>query len=144
MGGTMNDINTVILGGRLTRDVELKSTSGGSVFARVSVASNRSVKVNDEWKDEAGFFDVVAWGKQAENLQKYFHKGSRIVVEGSLRWSSWENAEGKKQSKVEIALERFHFIDKREAGETGGQADTHSGTQAGVYSAPMGDSEIPF
>ena len=114
-----NDINKVILIGRLTRDPELKSTSGGNYFCRVSLASNRSIynKETRESRDEVGFFDCVAWGKSAEAICKYLQKGRRICVEGSLRWSSWESQDGKKQSKVEVNVEAFQFLDAKQAGD---------------------------
>lgn len=111
-----NDINKVFIIGRITRDIELKATSSGAHFARFSIASNRSVKTGDEWKDEAGFFDCVAWGKTAESIQRFFSKGSRIIIDGSLRWSSWE-ADGQKRSKVEILVESFNFGDSKKSGD---------------------------
>jgi single-strand DNA-binding protein len=131
-----NDINRVILIGRLTRDPELKSTSVGTYFCRFTLASNRSVynKQTGESRDEVGYFDCIAWGKSAEIIHKYLQKGRRIAVEGSLRWSSWEGADGKKQSKVEIGVETFQFLEKK---------DQQSEPAQGVaFHEP--DEDIPF
>ncbi|MDH5719985.1 MAG: single-stranded DNA-binding protein [Spirochaetia bacterium] len=126
-----NDINRVVLVGRLTRDPELKSTNTGNYFCRFTLASNRSFYKkegdNRELKEEVGFFDCVAWGKLAEIISKYLQKGRRLGVDGSLRFSSWENTEGKKQSKVEVFVENFQFLDaKGEGSSTGSPSQSSS------------------
>lgn len=148
-----NDINRVILIGRLTRDPELKSTNSGNYFCRFSLASNRNIynKQTGESRDEVGFFDCVAWGKSAETIHKYLQKGRRICVEGNLRWSSWEATDGKKQSKVEINVEGFQFLDAK-SDSTGAGASTGAnapssdgGTSAAHFdSGAMSDDDIPF
>lgn len=107
------DINKVILVGRLTRDPEMRATNSGTMIARFSLASNRIIFRKDTGTsdNEAGFFDCVAFGKTAETIGKYLKKGKRVGIDGSLRWSSWENQEGKKQSRVEIMVESFQFLD---------------------------------
>lgn len=145
-----NDINRVILIGRLTRDPELKSTNNGNYFCRFSLASNRNIynRQTGESRDEVGFFDCVAWGKSAETIHKYLQKGRRICVEGNLRWSSWETTDGKKQSKVEINVEGFQFLDAKQDGAGGGPRDSAPGESSGgaahFDSGAMGDDDIPF
>jgi single-strand DNA-binding protein len=131
-----NDINRVILIGRLTRDPELKSTNGGTYFCRFTIASNRSVynKQTGESREEVGYFDCIAWGKSAEIIHKYLQKGRRIAVEGSLRWSAWEGTDGKKQSKVEIGVETFQFLEKKDQQSEPGQGV--------AFHEP--DEDIPF
>ena len=142
-----NDLNKVFLIGRLTRDPELKSTSSGSYFCKFSVASNRTIfKKEGESREEVGFFDCTAWGKLAEVISKYVHKGRRVGIDGSLRWSQWENQEGKKQSKVEIHVENFQFLDAKQA--EGTMVETPSFQDAPVSnhekSSPINDDDIPF
>lgn len=145
-----NDINRVILIGRLTRDPELKSTNGGNYFCRFSLASNRNIynRQTGESRDEVGFFDCVAWGKSAETIHKYLQKGRRICVEGNLRWSSWETTDGKKQSKVEINVEGFQFLDAKQDGAGGGSRENPAaeatGGAAHFDSGAMSDDDIPF
>jgi len=136
-----NDINKLILIGRLTRDPELKTTNNGGQFCRFSLASNRSVynKQTQESRDEVGFFDCVAWGKGGEAIHKYLAKGRRICVEGNLRWSSWESADGKKQSRVEINVQEFQFLDAKQDGQ-----EKPEGGAAHFDSGAMGDEDIPF
>ncbi len=144
-----SDINRVILIGRLTRDPELKSTNSGAYFCRFSLASNRSIynKQTGESREEVGFFDCVAWGKPAETIHKYLQKGRRICVEGGLRWSSWEAADGKKQSKVEIHVEGFQFLDAKQDGGSSPREIVDSGpssSAAAFDTGAMSDDEIPF
>lgn len=145
-----NDINRVILVGRLTRDPELRSTNNGSYLCRFTLASNRTIFQKDgENKEEVGFFDCVAWGKLAEVISKYSQKGRRVGIDGALRFSAWDNAEGKRQSKVEVFVENFQFLDAK------GQSDNTTTSAADMgsqeKSAPLSDSfaepfndDIPF
>lgn len=135
-----SDINKVILIGRLTRDPESKSTNSGQTFCRFTLASNRSIysKQSGDSRDEVGFYDCVAWGKGGEAIAQYLQKGRRICVEGSLRWSSWEGTDGKKQSKTEIAVESFQFLDAKPQGEQSSEP------QGAATFCGMGDEDIPF
>ena len=130
-----NDLNTVTISGRLTRDVELKSTNGGTYFTRASIASNHSVKKGDTWESVAGFFDLVAWKHTAEYLHKYAKKGDMLIVSGALRWSSWEK-DGVKHSKVEINAENVIIKPKR------GEQEQSQGAAA-MDSGAM-DDDFPF
>lgn len=135
-----NDINKCILIGRLTREPELKSLPSGSYVVNFSLAVNRTIFIKDgENRDEVGFFNCVAFGKLAEVISKYAQKGRRVGVDGSLRWSSWEDNEGKKQSKVEIYVENFQFLDVRQDGEN--EPDNNG---QGFYNPPADDPDIPF
>lgn len=112
------DLNRTVLIGRLTREPELKATPGGAYVCRITLASNRTIYQRDaEPREEVGFFDCVAWGKLAEVVSKYAHKGSRIAVDGHLRFSSWENQEGRRQSKVEIFVENFQLLEPKPQNE---------------------------
>ena len=148
-----NDLNRVLIVGRLTRDPELRSTNSGHVLCRFSVASNRAYyKKEGDLQEEVGYFDCVAWGKIAEIISKYVTKGRRIGIDGSLRWSQWENPEGKKQSKVEIHIENFQFLDPKGAQipETSPQSseietqETVGTTSDSSGSEIMNDDDIPF
>jgi len=135
----MSDINKVLIIGRLTRDIEIKTTNNGGFVGKFSLASNRKEKSGDTWTEKPGFFDCVVFGKSAEILKQYTRKGSKLCVEGSLRWSSWEGSDGKKQSKTEIHVEGFQFLDAKPQGEQGEpQGAAHFDTGG------MDDSDIPF
>ena len=146
-----SDLNRVLLVGRLTRDPELRSTNNGTMFCRFSIASNRSYyRKEGDLQEDVGFFECVAWSKLAEIISKYLSKGKRVGVDGSLRWSQWENQEGKKQSKVEIHVENFQFLDPRgtsqaESEESPSQVSENLvGPEVSADSDIMNDDDIPF
>lgn len=114
-----NDINCVILVGRLTRDAELKYTNTGSAVSKLSVAVNRRKRSGDQWTDEANFFDVTIWGKMAESLNQYLNKGKQVAIEGELRQSRWEQ-DGQSRSKVEIVARNIQLLGGRSEGSGGG------------------------
>jgi len=95
------DINKVILVGRLTRDAELKFTPSGQAVAKFSIAVNRRKKNGDQWEDEANFFDIVLWGKQAESIHPNLVKSKMVAIDGELRQDRWQQ-EGQSRSKVEV------------------------------------------
>ncbi|HEY3375223.1 MAG TPA: single-stranded DNA-binding protein [Candidatus Aquicultor sp.] len=109
----MASLNQVLLIGRLTRDPELRFTPSGAAVANIGIAVNRRYKGNDgEWVEEASFFNVVAWSKQAEFVNEYLRKGNQILVEGRLQSRSWETPEGQKRSAVEVVANRIQGLDK--------------------------------
>jgi single-strand DNA-binding protein len=136
----MSDINKVLIIGRLTRDIEIKTTNNGGFVGKFSLASNRKEKSGDTWTEKPGFFDCVVFGKSAEILKQYTRKGSKLCVDGSLRWSSWEGTDGKKQSKVEIHVKGFQFLDAKPEGasEPGEPSAAHFDTGA------LSDDDVPF
>lgn len=112
------NLNKVLIIGNITKDLELKATTGGTQVLNFSVATNRT------WKDKEGnkqedseFHNVVAFGKQAETINQYMHKGDSIYVEGRLQTRSWE-ADGVKKYKTEIVLESFQFGPKKQGEAT--------------------------
>jgi len=135
-----NDINSVVLVGRLTRDAEIKYTNSGIPLSTFSIAVNGKVKKGDKWIDEASFFDVVFWGKGAEALNPYLEKGKLIGVQGELKQSRWE-AEGKSMSKISIkanSIQLFPYSDKK-----AGEKKTEKPTEPDNSEADFED-EIPF
>ena len=104
-----SDINSVIIVGRLTRDVELKYMNNGNAVASMSIAVNRSKKEGDQWVSEAHFFDVSYFGKGAEAVKPYLTKGKQIAVQGSLRQNRWEK-DGQKQSRVVIVADSVELL----------------------------------
>lgn len=105
----MNDLNSVILIGRITRDAEVSYTANGSAISNLSIAVNRSKKNGDTWVDEVSFFDVEVWGKIAESLKPYLTKGKQISVRGYLKQDRWEK-DGVKGSRVKIVSEELQLI----------------------------------
>lgn len=96
--------NTVTVSGNVTRDPELKYTTGGRGVASFGLACNRRYQVNGEWQEQVSFFNVVAWAQLGENVAASVTKGSRVIVTGRLEQRSWE-ANGEKRSVVEIVAD---------------------------------------
>ena len=112
------DLNKWIGIGRLTRDAELKYTSGGMAVCKFALALNRRVKKGDSWEDEANFVDIVLWGKQGESLNQYLTKGKQVAVEGELHQNRWES-DGQSRSKIEINASNVQLL----GGKSEGHAD---------------------
>jgi len=137
----MNDLNSVNLIGRLTRDAELRYSSGGMGICKFSIAVNRSVKKNGKWQDEASFFDCTVFGKTAENIDQYLTKGQQVCISGELVQNRWEK-DGRQMSRVEINVNHVQLI--------GGKSDKPEQQKADLPNTPenfvddSGDLGIPF
>ncbi len=108
----MSDINSVILIGRVTRDGEMKTTSGGTAILSFSIAVGRSIPPQSEggeWKNEASFIDCTAWAKLAESKSKHILKGKQLCVQGELRQDRWEQ-DGQARSKLYIVCESIQLL----------------------------------
>ena len=131
----MPNYNKVMLMGHLVRDPELKYIPSGAAVCEFSVAVNNKFKSGDEWKDKTAFLDVIAWSKTAENIVKFFFKGSPIFIEGRLEQDRWE-ADGKKRSKIKVVLEKFEFVG-------GGKGDSNQ-SSGGGQQQQSSDDVVPF
>ncbi len=98
----MANDNTVTLVGNLTKDPELRYTTGGRGVASFGLAVNRRYMVNNEWQEQVSFFNVVAWADLGENAAASLHKGNRVVVTGRLEQRSYETREGEKRNVTEV------------------------------------------
>jgi single-strand DNA-binding protein len=99
--------NTITLVGNLTRDPELRYTTGGRGVASFGLAVNRRWQANGEWQEQTSFFNVVAWGQLGENAAATLTKGSRAIVFGRLEQRSWETQDGEKRSVVEVVADEL-------------------------------------
>jgi single-strand DNA-binding protein len=97
--------NSVTLIGNLTRDPELRYTTGGRGIASFGLAVNRRYQVNGEWQEQTSFFNVTCWAELGENVAASLTKGSRTIVTGRLEQRSWETQEGEKRSVVEVVAD---------------------------------------
>ena len=143
----MASYNRVVLVGNLTRDVELRYTPAGTAVTDISLAVNERVKRNDEWTEEANFFDVTLWGRTAEVAGEYLSKGSSILIEGRLKQDRWEQ-DGQKRSKIKVVGERMQMLGARGGGR-GSSSAPHStpasqSTQSAPAQGPPQDDEVPF
>lgn len=109
------NLNKVIIGGRITADVELKQTQTGISVAHFSIAVNRKALQGAEQK--ADFFNATAWRQTAEFISRYFKKGSSICIVGRLQTENWTDQNGQKHSKTEIVVDEAMFVDSKSDGE---------------------------
>ena len=131
-------MNKVILFGNLTRDPELKSLPSGMQVANFGLATNRRVKRNDQWQDEAEFHNITVYGRQAETSAQYLKKGSQALIEGRIHTRSWDSPEKGKQYRTEIIAERVQFGSK---GGGGGASGGSSSAQSPTSSASSKSEE---
>lgn len=126
------NINQVAISGNLTTDPVSRTTPGGLTIVTLRVANNTRRKVNDEWVDQPGFYDVTVFGAQGENAAKYLAKGRGVVVTGRLNWREWDDKDtGKKRQAVDIIADQVQFTGAPEgSSERGG--------------APAASDGIPF
>lgn len=107
-------MNSVILTGNLASDVELREFGEEKQLATFRLAVDRGSK-----NDEADFFRIAVWDRQAQLCAEYLAKGRKVGVEGRLRYHAWED-EGEKRSRVEVVAHRIEFLSPK-AAESGGE-----------------------
>ncbi|MEI6053912.1 MAG: single-stranded DNA-binding protein [Candidatus Saccharibacteria bacterium] len=141
-------INQVILLGRLVRDPEQRTTTGGKTIVSFSIAVDR---VGQD--DSADFFNITAWEKLGELIMQYLSKGRRVLVQGRLRQDSWDDKEtGKKKSRVEVTATDVTFLDG--PGDNSGSSQSSAPKSSSkknedvviedIDDKPIDLSEIPF
>lgn len=108
-----NDLNRVVLIGRLTRDPEIRYTPSGTAVSSFSLANGRTYTVTGEKKEQVSYFDCIAWSKLGEIIAEYCKKGHRIAIEGKLQQSRWNDQDGNKRSKIEVVVDNFQFLTER-------------------------------
>lgn len=108
-------LNMVAISGNLTRDPELRTTPGGTSVLNFGVAVNdrRQNPQTGEWEDYPNFIDLAVFGKRAAAIAPYLHKGTKVSVQGRLRYHSWER-DGQKRSKVEVVVDEIEFMAPRQ------------------------------
>lgn len=153
----MSSINKVIISGNLTRYPELRQTASGMPILKFGVAVNdrRKNQQSGEWEDYPNFIDCTMFGNRAEGVSRFLGKGSKVCIEGKLRWSQWER-DGQKRSKIEVIVDEIEFMTPRGDGAaaspapyraqaprepSGASQQRMSGTEP--YQAAY-DEDIPF
>ena len=146
-------MNKVILMGRLTRDPEIRYSQGerSTAVARYSLAVNRTFKRDGE--PDADFINCVAFGRQAEFAEKYFHKGIRIVITGRIQTGSYTNQNGEKVYTTDVIVEEQEFAESKNASQAQNNESSgsyvppapHDSSGDGFMNIPEGlESELPF
>ena len=144
-------INKVVISGNLTRDPELRETANGFPVLGFGVAVNdrRKNQQTGEWEDYPNFIDCTMFGARAQSVHRFLSKGSKVAIEGKLRWSQWER-DGQKRSKIEVVVDEIEFMTPRDSGASMPQMAAAPACAAPVMpAAPMVDTsvydeDIPF
>ena len=136
-------INKVLISGNLTRDPELRATASGMPVLGLGVAVNdrRKNQSTGEWEDYPNFIDCTMFGARAEAVSNFLSKGSKVAIEGKLRWSQWER-DGQKRSKIEVIIDEIEFLTSRDGGASSAhhkETDIPPAPEISVY-----DEDIPF
>ena len=141
----MPNYNKVILMGNLTRDPEVKYTSGGTAIAKIGMAINRTwTNKEGQKQEETTFVDVDAFGRQAEVIGQYLKKGRPVMIEGRLKLDQWDDKQtGQKRSKLGVTLEGFQFLDSGGAVSGGDGGNYQAQSNAPAASLPE-DDDVPF
>lgn len=107
-------INRVVVTGRLTREPELRRTASGMAILNIGIAVNdrRKSPQSGQWEDFPNYINCVMFGTRAEAVSGYLHKGSKVAIDGKLRYSSWEK-DGQKRSKIEVMIDDLELLTPR-------------------------------
>ena len=141
----MADLNRVTLIGRLTRDAELKYTSGGMAVCKFSIAVNKFRKSGEQRTEETHFFDIVLWGRSGESLNQYLIKGKQVAIDGELRQNRWEQ-DGQPRSKIEIVANNVQLLGGSPSGGSSAPSSRTQPERAGGWRrqpAEPGPQEYP-
>ena len=139
--------NKVILAGNLTRDIEIRYTQSGSAIGSTAIATTRKFKsATGEQKEETLFIDLTFFGRTAEIANQYLRKGSKILVEGRLKFDQWTAQDGSKRSKHSVTVENLQMLGNRDDNQQGQSARTQGYTgqpAAADAAAPSQPSQTP-
>lgn len=109
-------INSVAISGNITRDPDSRVTTSGTNVLKFSVAVNERRKSKDgEWEDYASFIDCVMFGRRAEAISRYIHKGTKVSVQGKLSQDRWKDkSTGESRSKIQVMVDEIELMSRRE------------------------------
>lgn len=141
----MRGFSKAIVAGNITRDPEMRTTGSGSQVCSFAIAVNRSFKDSSgNQQDQVSYLDCVAWGKSAEIICQYVHKGSALLVSGRLERRSWEDKNsGQKRSRTEIVVEDFSFIGNNGGNGGGYNSNRGANNNSGTTETDMGSDIVP-
>ncbi len=124
-----SSLNRATLIGNLTRDPELRKTTGGQSVASFTIATNRAYTGTDgQKKEQADYHSLVAWGRLGEICAQYLTKGKKIYVEGRLQTREWEGQDAQKRYRTEIVIENMIMLDR--AGQPTGELRSEASAAA--------------
>ena len=131
-------MNECIFTGRLTKDVEVRYTTSEKIVATFSIAVGRDFKNPSTGEYETDFFNVVMWGKSAEQAGNTLNKGNKVLVRGRMQNRSYEAKDGTKRYVTELVADKFEYLEKRE------QPKDMASMGTDVTKNEPFDEEVPF
>lgn len=133
-------LNSAVVMGRLTKDPELRYTTNNTAVLYFTVAVDRTYSKPGEER-QTDFIDVVAWSKTAEFVDRYFEKGQKIIVEGSLQTRTYTDKNGNKRKAVELVARQVHFAEGKKQQNT--MPEPSDSDMPDGY-AEVEDLDVPF
>ncbi len=138
-------VNTVILVGRVGKDPEFRVTAGGTPMAKFSLVTTEKRKdKNGNYVESKEWHKCTIWGKMAEVLQKYVHKGSLLYLTARIHYDSYENKEGQKVYTTDIIVNTFQMLDGKPSSSSGQGHAPEPPRQDAPPAGGFGDDDLPF
>ncbi len=135
-------INTIVISGRLTRDVDLRYLPNGTPVAKLPIAFDRSYQKDGEWQQETSYIDIVVWSKRGEQCAEYLHKGSPVLLEGYLKTRSYVDNNNQNRKIAEIIAQKISFLEKSDFKAE--KIEEPSNTETKAPAANATDDDVPF
>lgn len=132
-----NDINTVVLSGNITREPEMRVNANGNAVLTFSLAVNESRKFSGGYENYSMFFPVAIFGKRAEPLANYLHKGTQLTISGKLDWKEWKTKDGERRTAISVIADNVKLPPR--AATTPAEGTESAEGYADTYS-----EDIPF
>lgn len=144
-----NSLNKAMLIGNLTRDPELRKTTGGQSVASFSIATNRVYTDGQgQKKEQADYHNVVAWGRLGEICAQYLNKGKKVYIDGRIQNREWQAQDGTKKYRTEVVAENMIMLDRSGAPGAGFSKDGGAAMGDEPPAVPADDEikleDIPF
>lgn len=143
-------MNTILLGGNLTDEPELRYTGSGTAVANATLATNERYKDQDgNLVEEATFHDLVVWGNQAEVISEHADKGQYLMIRGTVQTNEWEDNDGNNRRDKEVKVLEFDFGPRQPESEStsnqsGGQEKASAGGGSDDEETFEPDDDLPF
>ena len=134
-------MNKVLLVGRLTRDPELRTTPSGMAVTRFTIAVSQNF-TNKNGERGADFINCSAWGRQADNISKYCHKGTLVSAEGRIRTSSYDAQDGTKRYTTEVVCDTVNFLSPKSGATASSSSDEFMSEMNNMSNMPMETADL--
>ena len=137
-------INTVIISGRLTRDVDLRYLPNGTPVAKLPIAFDRSYQKNGEWMQDTSYIDITVWSKRGEQCAEYLRKGNAVLVEGYIRTRSYVDNNNQNRKVTEIVANKISFLEKTDFTTEKLEEQPEPKKETETLDANVTNDDVPF